>query len=67
MDSVITFNEDGSERIEIASAPGFSINFEVFSPGLGGVDVAMSPTEAEELVYQLTRAIAVARTSTEVR
>lgn len=64
-DFVVNFNEDGSERVEIAAHPGMSINFEVFSPGLGGVDVAMYPEDAKELVRVLQLAIEVATTGTE--
>jgi hypothetical protein len=60
-DFVVHFNEDGSERVEIAAAPGFAMNIEMYSPGLDSVDVAVDQACAEELVRVLLLAIEAAK------
>lgn len=59
-DFVVHFNEDGSERIEITSEPGFAILLRMWSGG-EEVDVAALPEETEELIRLLREAIEVAR------
>jgi hypothetical protein len=61
-DYVVHFNEDGSERVELAASPEMSILVRLYSGG-EEVDAAVDPIEGEEFIRVLTEAIKVARST----